>query len=295
MNKSTQPKPFFNTKRVMWISLVLAIIWLALYAWVYQFEPLSKIISPYWNDKTLDILTLLPAISAAFMGLQVTRQFEPGEPPRRIWLSFTIGWFCWVAGEIAGFVYDYYFFNTSYPDLTLIDLCWILGYFFFGLSLFYQFMLIYGPQKKANRSMFFMLLGLALLIALGLTQLARHIGLGADISWFALFIAVLYPVFDVSEGLAALWLSFLFGRGRLGRPWWGLLAFAFADSINIFFWMGGDRQLSKLTVAYLDLFSNTVYVGGYLIVTLALLFYYLTVHYGPANKNTGQPGKLTAR
>jgi hypothetical protein len=95
--------------------------------------------------------------------------------------------------------------------------------------------------------------------------------LGKDTSWGALFLAVLYPVFDLFEGAAALWLFFLFGRGYLGRPWWGLISFTVADAINIFFWMGGYKWLSDPAYYQLDLFSNVAYVGGYLVTALAFL------------------------
>jgi hypothetical protein len=116
-------------------------------------------------------------------------------------------------------------------------------------------------------------------------------GLGEGISWLALYLAVLYPVFDLTEGGAAVWLSSLFGRGVWGRPWWGLIAFAVADSINIFFWVGENEWLPERAVAILDLFSNTVYVLGYMLTAIAFLVTYNLIRYGPGERKTKPLGR----
>jgi len=265
---------------VLWGSIAFFVM-LIVYAFVYYFEPLSERYSPYWNDKVLDVLTLIPAVAAAFIGTQISRQFGYGEPPFRIWLAFTIGWWWWVGGELSGFVYDvWYPGDIPYPEFTFIDVCWLMGYFFFGLSLYYQFRLIYFGNKGRKSVLYLAYIGFGLLVTFGLTQIAISAGLGEENSWWAVYVAVLYPVFDLAEGAGAVWLSFLFGRGVLGRPWWGLIAFAFADSINIFFWLGGDTWVSEQSAALLDLFSSVVYVLGYMITALAFLTAYNLLKHG---------------
>ena len=243
-------------------------MFLLLYGWVYYFEPFTPILD-YLNDKVGDTLILIPALFAALLGTLLTRQFKPDEPPRRIWLTFTIGWCFWVGGELLGYVYDYFYWIEDYPEFTWIDLCWVMGYLFFGLSLYYQFRLIYSKNRRSWQYLGFVALAGA--IALGLTQWAFASGLGEGYSWPAVYLAVLYPVFDVFEGGAALWLFFLFGRGYLGRPWWGLIAFAFADSINIYSWMGGFDNTPQDVYLALDLFSAIAYMAGYIITALAFL------------------------
>jgi len=266
MNESITPAPSPSRKTLALAAVFL--VMLAVFGWVYYFEPLTPV-SDYWNDKVGDILTLIPALAAAVLGMQLTRQFTPDEPPHRIWLTFTIGWWCWVGGELLGFVYDHFYWTTDYPELTLIDLAWSLGYVFFGLSLYYQFRLIYS-WKSGRKSLYYLLfVFLALAVAAGLYQWARAAGLGEGYSWFPLYLAVLYPVFDVFEGGAALWLFFLFGRGYLGRPWWGLIAFAIADSINIYSWMGGFDNTPDNIYLALDLVSALMYLAGYMITALA--------------------------
>jgi hypothetical protein len=268
---------------ILWSSVVFFIM-LAAYAYVYHYEPLSKPYSPYWNDKVIDVLTLIPAVAAAFLGVQVTRQFERSEPPFRIWVAFTLGWLWWVCGELSGFVYDVWY-PGPYPEFTFIDVCWLMGYFFFGLSLYYQFRLIYFTGKGRQSALYLVYIGSGLLVTYGLTRLAVSAGLGGEKSWWAVYAAVLYPVFDFGEGVAAIWLSVLFGRGTFGRPWWGLIAFAFADGVNIFFWLGGDARVSERFGSLLDLSSNVVYVLGYMITALAFLAAYNVLQYGVGRRS----------
>ena len=288
--RETMDEPVWQDSRqhgmsVIWSGAAAAAILIA-YAYVFYYEPLSERFSPYWNDKLIDILTLIPALAAGLLGTLLTLQFARDEPPRRVWFIFTLGWWWWVAGEIGGFVYDAIYYLVDYPELTFIDLCWLMGYFFFGLSLYYQVRLIYRTQENGKTVSYLVLIGFGLALTFGLTELALKAGLGEGISWLALYIAVLYPVFDITEGGAAVWLSFLFGRGVWGRPWWGLIAFAVADSINIFFWIGGEKWLSEQTVILLDTFSNTVYVMGYLLTAIAFLSMYNVIRYGPRERKT---------
>lgn len=278
-NKSIRPN-------ILWSSAAFFVM-LIIYTYVYYYEPLNEIYSPYINDKVLDTLTLIPAVVAAFLGTQITRQFEYNESPFRIWVMFTIGWWWWVGGELSSFVYDY-LYPDIYFDFTFIDVCWLMGYFFFGLSLYYQFRLIYNAQKGRQSLLYVAYIGFGLAVTFGLTQLAVSAGLGEDSPWWAVYLAILYPVFDLVEGIAALWLSFLFGRGVLGRAWWGLIAFAIADTINIFFWLGGYNWVSDQAYINLDTFSSAVYVMGYIITALAFLAAYNLLKYG-VRKRKMQP------
>ena len=266
---------------IKWGSAALSLVWLAVYVWFYLTNPFGGAAYDYADNWGLDLLTFFPAVAAAGMATLVALQFQPGEAPRRIWLTFAVGWWCWVGGEIAGMIYDYFYWDTSYPELTLIDLLWTTGYLFFGLALFYQFQTVYAEQERKSAKLYLALCAAALLLTLGLAYAARRNHLGEGVSNFALYLAILYPVFDLIEGGAALWLFLLFRRGKWGRPWWGLIAFAIADSISIYFWIGGDETLSKQIVQALYLFSDTTYVAGYLIVALAFLSHYYMLQWPP--------------
>lgn len=255
-------------------------ILLILVIWTYYAEPLAEAVSPFWNDKLLDILILIPAIGAAIAGTLVMRQFGAGEQPHRVWQAFAIGLWFWVGGEISGIVYDAIYIDTPYPDFRLVDIFWLLGYFYLGLSLYYQARLVYGAQKRKGRLLYMGLVGLAFLVAAGLTQLASKAGLGGESAWVILFITVLYPVFDLTEGTIAIWLSFLFGRGQWSRPWWGLILFALADSVNTFYWLGGYDLIPPAAQSAMDFVSLAAYPASYMVAGLALLSNYFILQYG---------------
>jgi len=269
----------FTPSQILQIGAAVSVSLLGLILWAFYAQPLSKILSPYWNDKLIDVFVLIPAVGAAIAGTLLTRQFEKGEPPYHIWQAFTIGLWCWVAGEIVGMVYDAIYWDTTYPDFSLVDLFWLLGYFFLGLSLYYQLTLVYGTKNRSRR-IYLGLVVLALLITVGLTNLAAKSGLGEGFAWIILFITVLYPVFDLTEGAVAIWLSLLFGRGQWSRPWWGLILFALADSVDSFYWLGGYELVPAMAKSVLNFISVAAYPASYMVAGLALLSNYFILRYG---------------
>ncbi len=257
-----------------------SVVLLILTVWAYYTGPLTTSLSSFWNDQFVAVLILIPAVGAAVAGTLVTRQFEKEEQPHRIWQAFAIGLWFWVAGEAGGLVYNVIYVNSPYPDFTLIDLCWLAGYFYLGLALYYQVRLVYGAQKRKGRRIYLGLVALAFLIAAGLANLAAKAGLGGESAWIILFVAVLYPVFDLAEGSTAIWLSLLFGRGQWSRPWWGLILFALADSIDTFYWLGGYDLIPLAVQNALNVISVIAYPASYMVAGLALLSNYLILHYG---------------
>ena len=114
----------------------------------------------------------------------------------------------------------------------------------------------------------------------GLLPLRRKPGLGEGYAWIILFITMLYPVFDLTEGATAIWLSFLFGRGQWSRPWWGLILFALADSIDTFYWLGGYSLIPVAAQNTLNFISMVAYPASYMVMGLALLSNYFILRYG---------------
>ena len=277
---SNQTANRISPRKVLQLCRAGSAILLILVIWTYYAEPLAEAVSPFWNDKLLDILILIPAIGAAIAGTLVMRQFGAGEQPHRVWQAFAIGLWFWVGGEISGIVYDAIYIDTPYPDFRLVDIFWLLGYFYLGLSLYYQARLVYGAQKRKGRLLYMGLVGLAFLVSAGLTQLASKAGLGGESAWVILFITVLYPVFDLTEGTIAIWLSFLFGRGQWSRPWWGLILFALADSVNTFYWLGGYDLIPPAAQSAMDFVSLAAYPASYMVAGLALLSNYFILQYG---------------
>jgi hypothetical protein len=275
MNKFLESIPLFHRRRsIQVVALVVSLVILGVFAWMYHNPPLPD----YWNTLVLDFLTILAALTTVFTGTLLVRQFGPDEKPRLIWFWFCLGWVCWLLGELSSAGYD--IFKIAYGDLSVFDIFWTLGYFCFGLALYFQFRHIYGSNKEFKPVYYILMLIFVLLVTLGLTQWALHAGLGQDQSWFSVYLAIFYPVCDFFIGLAALWLSLLFGRGSWGRPWWALIVFAVADGVNIFLWIGGDRLLAANTASLLDWFSSVIYIGGYQVALfgfLSILLYYLNI------------------
>lgn len=280
MNNVNRSYSGISPLQKLWIGLAISIVLLILLVWAYYAEPFSQSLPPYWSSSLVDILILLPAVGAAVAGTLVTSQFEKGETPHRIWQAFTIGLWFWVAGEVSGMVYNAVYFDTELPDLGLVDLFWLLGYFYLGLSLYYQFKLVYSAKGRKGRLLYLGLFALALLVTAGLTTLAANAGLGEGYAWIVLCITILYPVFDLTEGALALRLSLLFRRGQWSRPWWGLILFALADSVNSFYWLGGYDLISTRIQSVLDFVSLVAYPASYMVAGLALLSNYFILRYG---------------
>ncbi len=271
------PNSKISPLQIIRTGAAVSVIFLAVILWVYFSEPISD---AFWNDKLIDVLVLIPAFGAAVAGTLLTSQFEKREIPYHIWQSFAIGLWFWVAGEIGGMVNDVVYWDGVYPDFGLVDVCWLFGYFFLGLSLYYQLRLVYGAKTRSRRRIYLGLVMLALLVTAGLTVWAESSGLGEGYRWIILFVTILYPVFDAAEGMAAIWLSLLFGRGQWSRPWWGLILFALADGIGTFYWLGGYDLISLTAQTVLNFMSVAAYPASYMAAGLALLSNYFILRFG---------------
>ncbi len=250
-------------KNIWHITLVVFAITLAIFIPTYHWQPFPEPL----NDNILSSIYIFAALITAIYGTLLVRQFSPGELPRKVWLTFVLGWWCAVLAEILWVIYRS--LMSEFPPFTFIDVAWLSAYFWLGLSIYYQHHLISGKQKLPYS--YLLVLNLILIVSAALTTLAQKAGLGEGMSWLVLFLAVLYPVSDIFLGIYALRISLIFGRGMLGRPWWGLITFTIADSLSVYFWMGGDKFMAKQIAQYFYLFSDTSYLTGYLLTALGLL------------------------
>jgi hypothetical protein len=286
-------------RRVMRTALVIALGLLAVYIYLdlagYLNLPWMRTFPAPWNDNIVYILIILAANAASVLGFLLTQQFTVQEPQRRIWFFFASGLGFWVLGEISSFFYNQIY--SVLPDLTLTDLFWTVGYICFGLSLYYQYILIYirgniyRPIKRTRLPFFFLIVLLVLVVTLVVTILVRQASPQNDEVWYSTYLFVLYPICDLVEGLAALWFAFLFRRGLLGRPWFGLLAFAVSDGISTWYWMGGSKLLNLQSDTWLSLFTDVLYIGGYLLAAWGCLsiFFMLKYGYSPQSAKASNP------
>lgn len=277
------PSPLSSRRRkiILWGAVGICLILMGVFAWIYHFQPLGD---PFWNETTTSLILLLAATSSAVCGTLLALQFNKGEPPRRIWLTFTLGWWAWMLGEVSDLIYSYFY--EHYPEFTVSDVCWILGYLCFGLSIYYQFRLLARLNGKRSPIPYLAILFAILLVTTGFTQAAIQQGLGKEWSWLGVYLAIFYPVCDLLQGAAALWFSLIFRGSRLGRPWWALICFAVADSITTWLWIGGGASLAEQSINGLYLFSDTVYLGGYFLAAVAFLSLYLLQRNSPLPTNS---------
>ena len=297
MPKAQQTEWNDNPKRTLRIGLFLGLVLLL----VYTYFDLASYLDTGWlkdlpyprADNVIYCLIILAAIPAAGMGLLLARQFTSSEPQRRIWLFFSFGWTCWVLGEISSFILNQIY--PTLPDITISDLFWSAGYVFFGLSIFYQYQLlyvrgnIYGGARQARLG-FISAVGHVLLIPLIITGFLRQAGFDSQAPWASTYLNLLYPTCDLMVGIAALWFSFVFRRGLLGRPWLGLLIFAVSDGISGWYWIGGYKLLTPSADTNLSVLTDILYIGGYIFTALSCLSLFLLTR----SKNTGQDQKTAA-
>jgi hypothetical protein len=257
------------------LATLAGLLLVGVYSYLYWFEPLP---AP-WNDQTINVIVLLTANLAAVLGTRVWQQFLPGDRPRQMWLSFSLGLWSWGLGEIVWLAV-----HTWWPDqgdVNIIDFFWAIAYVFWIVALFFQYRLIQMRDLKAGlrwlAAMGISVLGITLLI----TIIARSRGVGQDRTWFGTYLTIFYPVGDLLLGLAALDLSRRFGGGLWGRPWWGLIIFAISDGITGWYYLGGYQLLTAKTDAWLSLFTDVLYFGAYVIFAVACYSQYLLLRYGP--------------
>ncbi|GAB4544161.1 MAG: hypothetical protein Fur002_17140 [Anaerolineales bacterium] len=261
------------------LSGILLSLMVILYVYIYyDFERLTSIYSKFAVNKVFELLTIGPALMAAFIAVLIVMHFSPKEPLFRVWLMLALGWGFWALGELSYLPYDF-FYPQDYPDFSFIDFCWLAGYFLLGLALYYQIRLVYSG-KKHYTAFYLVIVGVVLLITYGLTNLVISYGLGGDSPRWVVYLSVLYPVLDIFEGGAAIWLSFLYGRGIFGRVWWALISFTIADAASVFFWLGGGAWLSEGAYFLVDMLSAVTYALAYAIAALSLLVSYNLLRYG---------------
>jgi hypothetical protein len=223
--------------------------------------------------------SLVSAIGAATIATMVTLQFTKGELPYRTWMAFSIGMWSWVLGELSLLDEELFSSYAISPYFQLVDVFWLLGYFFLGLSLYSQLLAVFGVRQRRSIYLYAFMVAAAIFIAALLTMVVRNKNPQGD-SWLFLFVTLLYPVLDVLAGGTAIWLSLLFGRGQWSRPWWGLILFAITDGIDAFYWSGGYELTPVFVQQTLDFVSLIIYPASYMVAGLTMLANYFILRYG---------------
>jgi hypothetical protein len=290
MDNFQKPKILgLSPKQVLWVGYISAFSLLVIFTWQY-FAEQQNITGKYWSGMLFSYISLVSAVGAAIIATMVTRQFTKGESPYRVWMAFSLGMWSWVLGELSSINENFFSSYTISPDFQLVDVFWLLGYFFLGLSLYSQLLAVYRVKKNRSIYLYGVMVAVAIFIAAFLTMIVHSRNPQGD-SWLFLFVTLLYPVLDVLEGGTAIWLSILFGRGQWSRPWWGLILFAITDGIDAFFWSGGYEAMPVFIRQVLDFVSLITYPASYMVAGLALLANYFILRHGMDSGLLGSPKK----
>jgi hypothetical protein len=163
------------------------------------------------------------------------------------------------------------------PD-GIADVFWISGYVFFAQALFAQYRLLAHPNRqeiwRLAITLMFILLVLYLLVYGVLTAGIRKPGdMGTAINSF-------YPVADLLLALVALWLARRFMGGAFARPWFGLLAFCFADLLFAWIEFSGLYAWSVDQSNILSAITDIVYLAAYLVLGVSILSQWAFLKYG---------------
>jgi hypothetical protein len=265
-------KQFFLTRKQLTIAGgVYAFLLLISYALLYQYEPFGNL-----NRLFLDSITILAALTSAVILSLIVTFFQPGEPPRQIWIYFALALWMWTIGEVVWGGYD--LFLGEVPDTTFADLFFFIGYIFFTLAIASQYRLVlFLPGRKV----FWVAAGIWL-ATITATLLVMIVSKSQAFS--GEFLAYFYPIGDLVGGVAALVLVITFRGSALARPWISLLAFVFSDTLylwattsGIYVWqgVGGDVGQQWITLAV-----EMVYLVAYMIMGWGVFQQYLLLRFG---------------
>ncbi len=252
-------------KRLIIYASIYSVLMLTLYSAVYFFEPFSEV----GNLIVLNGLTVLAALVCAMLVLRVVLFYEPGEPPRRIWVPFATALWMWAAAELVWSAYNIIWGEV--PNFSLADIPWAGSYIFFTIALSRQFRLL--QFNRSQRPIWAAVI--AWVFALGLSLAITH--------WagdpFDAAVQYFYPIADFAIGIAALFLVFFFRRGLLARPWLSLFAFVASDSLYVWTTISGTYEWVA-RAGWMTFLADILYLLAYLFVTWGIFSQYLVLRFG---------------
>jgi hypothetical protein len=253
-----------------------AILVLAAYILVYEFNPFSHFI----NRLISNSLNILAALTCALILTIIIRFYQPGEPPRRIWLYFAASLWMWTLGEIIWAAYN--LTVGEVPGFSLADVVWALAYVSFTAAIVNQYRLVFFDTSK--RAIW--IAAITWLTVLAATSLTLTI-LNTE-AFFEEFLTYFYPFADFAMGAASLILVITFRRGSLARPWLSLFAFVFADSFYIWATTTGAYNWTNVGGVF-TFATDMTYLLAYLIMGWGVFQQYLTLRFGPAAPRASTP------
>ena len=256
---------------VLQTAKIAALLFLAVYALLYWFEPFSEL----WNTILANLFLVAASTFAAVIATLIWTHYHASDEPRRVWSPFAIGLWLWV---IAEFIWGY--LNVAQGEVPEgpADIFWIVSYLFFGQALLAQYQLIVRPTSRVLWSR--IAIGLLSLLALYLLIYGALSPASGSTSRFDVAINSFYPAADLLLALVALWLTRNFRGGAFARPWLGLLAFSFADLLYAWIEISGLYSWSVDQANMLSTITDIAYLGAYLVLGLGILSQWVFLKYG---------------
>jgi hypothetical protein len=259
--------------RWFWVGVAVLVLLTFGYAEIYIAAPFSDDVNNFLSNA----FTVLAAFLSALIATLVWQRYEKTEPLRRIWRWMSIGLWLWTLAEA---IWAYYFImNLDANKIGPQDALWTIGFIFFGLSLYAQFMLLFRPDPAvARRRVVFALVGFfgLTILAIFLYSFFSHNAIMLDT-----VVNIFYPCADLAVGVAALWLARSFRNGSLAYAWLGLFVFTLSDLLYAWLELSGVYEKSVEQGNYLSAVSDITYVLAYLIVALGCFTQWLLINYGP--------------
>ena len=258
-------------KRTLWLAYLLCTLYLLMYVVIYQVEPFSE----FWNIVLTNLLVQVASLATAMMALSIWRLYEKADRPRHVWSPFTIALFLWFIAELS---WGYLNVTQGEVPVGLPDLFWVTAYPAFGLALFFQYQIV--AQATPRDSLIrILIVVLFVMIFTTLTYFVMYSITESSYGWSAA-INFFYPVADFALAVIAFRMARRFSGGAFSRPWMGLLVFAGADLIYAWLQISGLYTWSIDQGNLLTTVSDTVYLGAYLVMLIALLYQRLFLKYG---------------
>jgi len=248
--------------KMFWIfGLILVLMNIFFYFFKIGGEDVLKLVS--------DIFPIITVIACSIGLAAAFRSFEKFDYIKAAWFMLFLGIILFFGGESIYAILELIFkidMNETFP--TIADYSWLIGYLPLTVGLA---MLIYGYKKSGfpfgNVKAYSFFTVLFITIAGGLIYLLLiPIIKDPETSIFAKFVYLFYPIGDlflIVPAILLLYITYLFGKGRISRPWKYIAAgFIFMTVADILYsylsWLGiyGAANASN----YIDVAWNASYL-----------------------------------
>lgn len=261
----------------IWSGIALFIALIGLYIYSYQFNPFPEGVA----DIVTSAMVVLAAALAGWTSTAMARRYSSGTPPRLIWLHFTLAVWGWAIGE-AIWAYEYVTGGPEAAQLSLADGFWVVCYLLFIISQYRQYALIYRPDRKTSIAY----LSFAFMAVLMFTYFYGIwlLGSSPEADPLTTYLNAFYAIGDLALAIGALVIVFAFRNGALGRPWLGLLVFAFSDLLYAWLESSGLYAWSVEQGNILTAITDTTYSAAYLVIAFGCYLQLILLTFGPRLK-----------